>query len=426
MDKNIEVRSSLSASKLWPLQKQYYKKKGPKAWESEVPYSITNSAFIAQKYVQIIIDFIHTHWKTHPKQTNFQILELGSGVGKLAYLCMLALDEWKSSLPIKINLQYFMSDCTKDTLDYWRSHPDLQPFFEKSIAHALQVEFDYKQAISFKNEMGEWKPSAPLIVIANYFFDSIYHDAFIVKEKELYAQLITISNKDKVPDINNMQSLRFKFTSDKINASDYYQDKNLNDLLMHYQHKAPNNFPFLIPLGAIDIVNYLSNIDQPVLILSSDKGYNEIETMDYTKTFNIVLNGSLATCVNYHAISWYVNKLGGTSITPRVPLNHGRLLTCVFTLNNSTPYANNLTHQIQRHLNNSTLADYYLWISSVNNLAHATLSEIITILRTGHYDTKVFSNLYPLLISTLGKRKPEHMLILNECLQKIHSQIYFH
>jgi hypothetical protein len=97
----LETRVPLSQSVIWQRQRDFYARRGLKAWtEDLVPSYITNNPFIAEIYAAIVTAFIDdcqalARGEALPisPENPLRILELGAGTGKFAYLFLLQLTE---------------------------------------------------------------------------------------------------------------------------------------------------------------------------------------------------------------------------------------------------------------------------------------------------------------------------------------------
>src|SRR5580765_1372025 len=90
----LETSVPLSQSVIWQRQRDFYARRGLKAWtEDMVPSYITNNPFIAEIYAAIVAAFIDDCQGLAPGESlpispenPLRILELGAGTGKFAYL----------------------------------------------------------------------------------------------------------------------------------------------------------------------------------------------------------------------------------------------------------------------------------------------------------------------------------------------------
>ena len=150
-----------------------------------------SNPYIAAAYAKCVIAFVRDWVKQHPesKKHPFYILELGTGSGRFSFYVLKTLHEILKELALDdVSICYVMSDFTKNNLNYYETHPALQPYLEKGMldfavfnplvdtTFDLMVSGEHLHCEQVKN---------PLIAIANYFFDSIPVDVFRVEHKTL-------------------------------------------------------------------------------------------------------------------------------------------------------------------------------------------------------------------------------------------------
>ena len=133
-----------------------------------------------------------------------------------------------------------MSDFATSTIDYWKAHPSLWPLVEGGHLAFARYDAGNDAAIDLHDRSERLGPGTirnPLVVLANYFFDSIPHDAFSVKNGELYEYRATLLVPDHdvnldAPDI--LDRIRVELDRRRI-CTPYYDDPELDTLLDYYQ-----------------------------------------------------------------------------------------------------------------------------------------------------------------------------------------------
>src|SRR6476646_8684527 len=182
----LEQNVPLSQSVIWGLQRDFYAQRGLKAWNEDlVPSYITNNPFIAEIFAGIVASFLQDcmvptqQASASPSQENpLRILELGAGTGKFSFLFLRKLTALLRSHNIPLHLvRYCMTDTAENLVAEWRENPYLQEFVTSGI-----LEFEVFQA----GQEHQPKRQGPLVVIANYVFDSLPQDAFTVESGAIY------------------------------------------------------------------------------------------------------------------------------------------------------------------------------------------------------------------------------------------------
>ena len=83
----LEKNVALSKSLIWDLQRAYYERMGPSAWDEDIPFFVTSNAYSAHLYAQTFASAIRDSLsaeRIHPKAW-LNILELGAGSGTFSF-----------------------------------------------------------------------------------------------------------------------------------------------------------------------------------------------------------------------------------------------------------------------------------------------------------------------------------------------------
>lgn len=315
----------LSHSALWTLQRAYFNQVGVNAWRSgRVPHYITSNPFIAAAYARVVTAFLRDLAAATSCSANepLTIVELGAGSGRFAFhFLQKLLAEPRPALLRGVPFRYVMTDVSPANLAFWREHPQLQPYFDAgvldlSLFDAEQDESLHLQISGETLELGGAR--RPLVVIANYVFDGLRHDAWLVKEGVLHEGRVTLTaaNGENVElDPALLQSLDASFEYVPVqNEPDVESEQAF--LVAEYQQLLGEG-AFQIPCAALSCIRALSRLASGgFLLLSADKGYCREEELLYRSDPEIARHGSVSLSVNYHAIGRYVEKLGGEALFP--------------------------------------------------------------------------------------------------------------
>ena len=330
----LETKQRLSRSIVWKLQRNFFDRSGIEAWSnSVVPHHITSSPFIANAYANVVLGFLrdchanksdaeHSSEAARDPRRPTYIVELGSGPGRFAYLFLKELLSKQSGSVLKeIPLKYVMTDFTQQNLEYWRRHTRFQPFIDAGLLDfaRFDVEHDDQLKLTHSGETVSANNCAnPLIVIANYLFDSIPQDAFFVSRGQLFETLLTLTTPQKEKDLNDPEILsRIELSCDynRVNGN-YYKDTSWNRIL-DYKRRLSET-PFLFPTAALHCVRNLHRLSGGrMLLLSGDRGYRQDGMLKLRRGIpTFALHGSFSLTVDYQIIGEYCRQLGGKSLHP--------------------------------------------------------------------------------------------------------------
>lgn len=196
----IEHGQRLSESILWRLQRDFYDERGIRAWShGNVPQGITTTPHIARAYAKIALGYLRDMAAQLDPSQPVYIVELGAGSGRFAYRFVKRLADLveRSSLTHK-SFTYVMTDAAPNLIDYWQAHRSLRPLLDAGIVDFAHFDATRRADITLINSNVTLRAAAvanPMIVVANYVFDSIPHDSFSIRDGELFENLVKVSSE---------------------------------------------------------------------------------------------------------------------------------------------------------------------------------------------------------------------------------------
>ena len=409
----LEQNRRLSHSLLWQLQRNYFEQQSIQAWsQGTVPHYITSNPFIANAYAKVVFGFLRdchaiTNFSENLPQldTNqpIYIIELGSGSGRFAYHFLKRFQDIQTnSICQNIPFQYIMTDFTERNLDAWQSHPCLQPFLDRGILDfaCFDLENDREIKLSHSGKiLSADTIKNPVIVIANYVFDSIPQDAFYLENGELYERLVTLSTSQHVANIDNLELLKHLKTTynNRLIQSEYYDDPEFNQILKNYQQQLTHT-TLIFPIAALQSIRNLRHLSgERLLLLSADKGYSQASSLQNRGDPKITHHGSFSMMVNYHAIAQYFQNQGGQFLN--TTHSHASLNICAFLLG-SFPHDYLETRLAYREaIEKSSPDDFFALKKGIEkNYQTLTLQQIIAYLRLSYWDANIFWGCFPTLM----------------------------
>lgn len=360
----VEQHKRFSQSALWRMQRDYFDKEGINAWVNQVPFYITSNPFIAHCYAQLVVNFIQDWTQKHPEARKhpFYILEMGTGSGRFSFYVIKTITELLKSLKLgDVSVCYVMSDFTKNNIKYYEDHHALKPYLEKGLIDFAIYDLETERAITLQRKnikLSQETLVNPLIVFANYIFDTVSQDAFTVHEGKLYELLFTLSTEE-----NNLVSGR-PADMEKVTIENnirevtgpYYNDPHLDSILEIYKNNLKDS-SILFPIGSFRALQFLKKLSNDrLLVISSDKGYSTVEALDHLSHPSLSFHGSFSLMVNFHAIANYFKNIGGDSFlqTPRKGIK-----TSVFCSGFTLQDMPRTSLAIQQYVEGFSPADYF-------------------------------------------------------------------
>lgn len=412
----IEATKPFSESSIWQLNKNYYQRAGISAWQDgTVPHNLTSNSQVGKTYAELILGLLRDLSFKNKTTEIVYLLELGAGHGRLAYHILKHLEKLTASLNIDLPPYcYIVSDIAENSLSFYLEHPQFKSFFEQGVLDlcyfdaTTDTELDLRYS---KQKISKHSLNQPLLVISNYFFDSIPTDLFHIKDKTLSACSISLhSNKDPkgIDEQALMDNLEFLYHQEKIEGS-FYKDPLYNEILTDYKNQLTNSYLFFPKEGLQCLSNLRSLSKQGAMVISMDKGFQKMEELDNKKSPELIIHGSFSIWVNYHALGQYCEKSGGQSLFPAFSTFYSQVV-CLLLLPDSENYKETVA-SYQNHVNSFGPDDFNgLKRMTYTHIARLTLKELLAVIRLSQYDSTLFIKVLPrikqvLHIITVPERK---------------------
>lgn len=394
----LEQHVPLSQSVIWPLQRDFYAQRGLKAWNEDlVPSYITNNPFIAEIFAGIVAAFVQDCMSSAQnapaalsRENPLRILELGAGTGKFSYLFLrkLTVVLQNNNLPLHL-VRYCMTDTSENLLKDWRENAFLQEFvssgaLEFQVLHAGQ---EHRQ-----------ETRGPLVVIANYVFDSLPQDAFAVESGAIHELLVTTSAPaDR--EIQSLKDLRFSYRNSAIPAQ-RYAGTDWNGILEQYRTRLSTS-TVLFPAIALQTLQRLSHSsDGRMLVLVADKGFAHEEDLALGPREPSLEFHAGGRCfsqqVNFDAIGKYFRGKGGEALVP--PKHFTSLNICAFIQRNPGDEFTATHKAYQEAMAAFGPDDLFAIMSWLNAyLEEISLPQVLSLLRLTRWDPVVLVRLFPVI-----------------------------
>ena len=415
----IEADQPFAQSALWEIQKNYFEIAGPEAWaQGVVPHYITSNPHIARSYADLIIAFFRDQERLGRTGQKVRILELGAGSGKLAYNLLRSLDQLCADAPFPIpEFSYILTDLPRSNIEFWKTHPRFAPYLDQGRLDIAILDALDPNDIFLENSQQYLKPlleEGPLIVVANYFFDSIPQALFRIRGNRLEACHTTLhstNHPDSSFPAEVLAGLSIDYNYHEHNGP-VYNDKEVDNLLQSYAGKFKNSHLLFPHIGLHLLQTLLEHAPHGLVMLSSDKGEHRIEDLQGRGAPRVQKHGSFSLQVNYHAIREMCRKRGGIPLSSN-QMHFDIVMHCMLFHPQSSELKE-VQHTF-RHTTNSFSPDNFFGVkkSLEKAIPEMKFREITAALQLSRNDPRLFIQLLPRLFQLAPKlTKREALTIL--------------
>ena len=303
----LERDVPFSQSLLWSRQRQAYIDREMKAWtEDRIPNFITNNPFIAEVYTRLVAAFIAD---CGPLAAPLHILEIGGGVGKFAFLFLRQLQEQLAASGVELDrVRYTLADCSPAVVEALQGNAYLRQFAERGILD-FHLACDQLPPSWLAASAGK-----PRVLIANYVFDSLPHDAFQFQAGQIFEFRLTTSADDPATPVRR---LHLAFETAPVQAH-RYPNADWNQILRQYGAQLPQA-TVLFPAGPLRLLEPLLSADDPLLVLVGDKGFVHGESLALLQgppALEFHSQDHFSVMANLDAIAQYFRLQGGAPLLP--------------------------------------------------------------------------------------------------------------
>lgn len=323
----IESRRRLSESVIWKLQRDFYLRAGPEAWKPKgVPSFVTNNAFIARAYARMAVALMRDLSRTGSIEAAqpLHVIELGGGAGRFAFLFLRALERERAALPAlaAVPIRYVLTDLVESNLETARAHEKLRPYVERGQLDFARFDLESDQELTLLvsgQRIAKDSLANPALVVANYAFDTIRHDAYRVRGgllQEALARTVSTRGDESLDDPTLLERLALRWESEPLASTDVYDDPLANEVLAGYM--SLDDTTVLMPVGGLRCIRtVLSWARGRLLLITGDKCLSsEEELRNRSDPLLSLHGGSFSFTVNLHAIGSWFERAGGEALPP--------------------------------------------------------------------------------------------------------------
>ncbi|MDQ0196450.1 SAM-dependent methyltransferase [Paenibacillus wynnii] len=405
-----------SEAPIWELQRAYYEEQGTKAWDNDaVPQYITNNPMIATAYAEMIFGFLQDRANQGYTTDPVTILELGAGAGRLAFhilkkLCEI-IDYAGISLP---PFRYVMSDLPAKNISTWQQHPGLRPFVEQGVLDFAL--FDAVQDTELRLQQSKEVVRAgdlqqPLLIVANYFFDSIPQELLYVDEGKIFECQVSVQLPEDADDLTPSEVLERIVPEYHYRRAAEYEQATYpyHSVIELYQQKLEDSH-ILFPVVGLECLERLGRLSKEgFALLTADKGDHRLENWEFAEPPKLIHHGSFSLTANYHAIQHVLEQKGAHA---QFTAHHYKNLNigCILMLQTPMSYANTRL-AYQRFIERFGPDDFFSMKEWVDQQFDTMgLQQILAFWRLGGYDAELFIQSAERISELLQEDSDEEML----------------
>lgn len=412
----FESHKRFSQSVIWQVQKEFFIQQGVNAWNGQVPFYITSNPVIAHTYAEVMMRYVQDQLALghiHPNEPVY-IVEMGTGTGQFSFYCLQRLLQLQKTYRLdKLKICYLMTDFTDSNIQFWEMHPQFKPYLDQGVLDFAIFDGEASQELALLNQkitLSKGDIVNPLIVVANYLFDTLSHDVFLARAGVLYEALATHSTLASNVVDGKLQALKdidTRFAQHLVQAEHYYPNPTLNTILATYQTQLKDGH-FLFPVGGFTALETLRSLSHnQMLLLSTDKGYTELAEMEQRHAPSIVCHGSLSMNVNFHAIGEYFQLHQGEA---RHQTLRDTIRTSAFTLGTRLADLPHTQHALDTLVEGFSPGDFFNIHRHFRETAKIELKTLLSHLYLSHWDPYIFS----VFIEKLNTEVPKASLVLKQ------------
>jgi hypothetical protein len=425
----LEKRQPFSQSLLWELQRRYFLTRSILAWQQEeVPQYVTTNPTVANCYAQIVFAFFRDRESLERAGRRdsepMHICELGAGSGRFAFHFLNRLSQLCDQHGVSLTrFRYVLTDLVPDNLDFFRGHPHFSRYFEMGVLDTALFDVVSSDALVLQGSgatLGAGALGRPLVVLANYLFDSVPQDFYHVHDGQCDRALVSLAVDADPATLTAPELLaRVEYQLEyETLQTPVYDEPALQGILTAYQGTLTDAF-ISFPVAGLRCLHTLKALSTSGLVLlSADKGYHHVSADESGKQPGLVRHGSFSLDVNYDAIKQYCELGQGVALLPA--FRHQSLAVSAFLMVSQADAHVETQRAYRRHVEEFGPDDFFTLSKYLRkNLAEMSIEELLACLRLTHHDSTQFARYLPRLMQLAPKlTEPEKAATL-DAIQKV-------
>ncbi len=427
----LEERKPFAQSLLWDWQRRYFAQAGVDAWrQGPVPHYITNNPRMADSYAEIVFGFLRDRDRLAGAATTdaepLHLLELGAGSGRFAFHFLRRLGrlcELGGVAPGRF--RYVLTDVAERTVRFWREHPRLQPFLAAGLLEVAVFDLERADAPALLPVGGSL--AQPLVVIANYVFDSIPQELFHLDRGECRPCLVSLAvdaDPATLDAATLLERVQCRYERGPAAPQPAFAEPWLQELLAGYQRALTTETHLLFPAAALRCLERLRGLSrQGLLLLTADKGDHRLVSLQRKPPPGLVRHGCFSLSVNYHAIKSYCERRGGLAMFPGARHASLDVGACLLVADAADHRETRLAYE--RHVRDFGPDDFYTVAAHARRtIGQMSVEDLLAYLRLGHYDAHQFARYLPRLLELAPRLERDQHRALNDAIDRVWDLYY--
>lgn len=427
---NEGQRFRFSEAPVWEWQRAYYEQRGLDAWtENQVPQYITSNPMIAAAYAEMIFGFLQDLAAKGKTSETVTILELGAGVGRLAFQIITKLIELREYAATELPaFRYVMTDLAMENVVGWRNHSSMEPYIQQGLLDFAPFDAMKDTALKLVVTGETIEPGdlqQPLLIIANYFFDSIPQELLYVGEGQIYECDLILSSAEEQLDLAPSEKLKAMEISYAYRRAPQYtaEMSPYRDVISLYEEELEDSH-ILFPAAGLSCLERLGTLSRAgYMLITADKGDHRLDYWKFAEPPEFVLHGSFSLTANYHAIQFTLEQQGGLAC---FTTHHYKDINvgCILMVEEPVSYVNTRLAYL-REVDRFGPDDFFSlkeWFDQ--QIASMELKQILPFWRLGGYDAEFLFRCAERISNLLPDASDEEMMDIQHGIRSMWSSYY--
>ena len=293
----------------------------------------------------------------------------------------------------------------RNDVQRWTEHPSLQPLISDGLVDFAVLDADRLAPLELIISGRRLMPGSlhvPVVGIANYVFDSLRHDGYMIRRGEVAECHVALPAGGGEPDGVSAPPPPFA-GAEWHTAARAPVAAELEPVLDFYAATLDDTF-VLVPVGGLGCIDYLDSLTSaPTCILVADKGHCTVSELCSQETPAVVSHGddAFSVMVNFDLLARWNREIGGIAVLPRDP---ARSLVVAALIRGDVSGIAQIEASFQDHLVDLGPDNYFVVRPLLTSAGPTTIESLLACLRLSRFDPSLFAELLLSLAGCLAGR----------------------